>query len=76
MGNLRGLLCIRKMDKVPNALIRQLCWVTKGIDEKIDEGILLWFGYVKIIENDRIAMRFYVGECAGNHSVDRPWKRD
>ena len=24
---------------------------------------------------DRIAKRVYVGECAGSHSVGRPWKR-
>ena len=36
----RGLLGIRRMDKVPNAWIRQLCGVTKGVDEKIDEGVL------------------------------------
>ena len=40
MDNLRGLLCIRRMDKVPNARIRKLCGVTKGIDEKIGEGFL------------------------------------
>ena len=43
MGNLRGLLGIRRIDKVPNARIRQLCWVTKAVDEKID-GLLQWFG--------------------------------
>ena len=40
MDNLRGLLCIRRMDKVPNARIRQLCGVRKGVDEKIDEAVL------------------------------------
>ena len=30
---------IRKMDEVPNARIRELCGVTKGVDEKIDEGV-------------------------------------
>ena len=40
MDNLRGLVGIRRMDKVPNAQVRQLCGVTKGGDEKIDEGIL------------------------------------
>ena len=40
IDNLRGLLGIRKMDKEPNARIRQSCGVTKGVDEKIDEGIL------------------------------------
>ena len=38
MDNLRGMLGIRRMDKVPNARIRQLCGVTKGVDVKIDEG--------------------------------------
>ena len=40
MDNLRGLLGIRRMDKVPNARIRQLCGVTKGVDVKIDESVL------------------------------------
>ena len=44
----------------------------KGVDERIDEGILWWFGHV---DRDRIANRVYVGECAGSHSVGRSWKR-
>ena len=38
MDNLRVVLGIRRMDKVPTAQIRQLCGVTKDVDEKIDEG--------------------------------------
>ena len=40
MDNLRGLLGIRRMDRVPNAWIRELCRVKKGLDERIDEGVL------------------------------------
>ena len=47
MDNLRGLLGIRRMDEVPNARIRQLCGMTKGVDQKIDEGVLQWFGHVE-----------------------------
>ena len=36
MDSLRGLLGIRRIDKVPNARIRELCGVTKGVDERID----------------------------------------
>ena len=61
------------MDKVKNARIRQLCGVTKSVDEKID-GALRRFGHVKRIENDRIAKRIYVGEFAGCHSMGRPRK--
>ena len=43
MDNLRGLLGIRRLD---NARIRQLCRVTKGVNEKIDEVVFRWFGHV------------------------------
>ena len=63
------------MDRVPNAWIRESCGVTKGVDEKIDEGVLRWFSHVKRMENERIDKRVYVGECAGSRSVGRPRKR-
>ena len=75
MDNLRGLLGIRRIGRVLNARIRELCEVKKGLDERIDEGVLQWFGHVERIESDRIAKGVYVGECAGNHSVDRARKR-
>ena len=46
MDNLRGLLGIRRMGRIPNARIRELFRVTKGVDERIDEGVLRWFGHV------------------------------
>ena len=45
MDNLRGLLGITRMDRVRNAWIRELCGVRKGLDERIDEGILRWFSH-------------------------------
>ena len=40
MDNLRDLLGIRRMDRVPNVRIRELCRVRKSVDERIDEGVL------------------------------------
>ena len=60
IDNLRGLLGIRMMGRVPNARIRELCGVNKGLDERIDEGVLWRFGHVKRMESDRIAKRVYV----------------
>ena len=68
MDNLRGLLGIRMMDRVPNARVK------KGLDERIDEGVLRWFDHVEKMERDRIAKRIYVGVCAGSRSVGRPRK--
>ena len=40
----------------------------------IDEVVLWWSGHVERMENNRIAKRVYVGECAGSHTVD--WKQE
>ena len=56
IDNLRGLLGIRRMDRVLNAWIRELCRVMKEVDERIDEGVLLRFSYVKRME-DRITKK-------------------
>ena len=47
MDKLRGLLGIRRMDRVPNARIRELLRNEEGLDERIDEGVLRWFGHVE-----------------------------
>ena len=55
-----------------NAWIRELCRVRKGLDERIDEGILRWFSHM---QRNKIAKRLYVGECARSHSVGKPQKK-
>ena len=67
MVNLRGLLSIRRMDRILNSWIRELCGVRKGLDERID-GVLGWFGHVERMESDKIAKRVYVGERAFSRS--------
>ena len=47
MDSLRDLLGIKRMERVPNGLIRELYGVTKGLDQRIDEGVLRWFGHVR-----------------------------
>ena len=53
--------------------MRQLCRVTKGMDERIDKGV--WFDHIERMENDRIDKMVYVRECEGRPSVDQPRKR-
>ena len=59
----------RSMDEVLNVRIKELCGVTNGVDERIDEGVLRLYGHVDKMENNRIAKRVYVGEYADNYSV-------
>ena len=54
------------MDSVLNAQIRELCRVAKGVDERIYESVLQWFGQIERMENERIAKRVYRKECVGS----------
>ena len=72
MHNLRGLLGIRRMDRIPNSRIGELCGVTKGEDERTDEGVLRLFDHKVRMEKDRIAKRTYSWECAGSGSMGTP----
>ena len=73
MDNLKGLLSIVEMDRVPNSRVRELCGVKKGLDERIDEGELQWFGHEDRMESDRIAKRVCISVCW--QSFSGPWKR-
>ena len=46
----------------------------KGVDERIDEGVL-WLGHMERMEKDRIAKSVSVGECTGSPSVGKPSRR-
>ena len=76
MDKIRSLLGIRRMDRVPNARIKELCGIVKGVDERIEEEVLHWLSHVQRMENDRIAKRLYVGEFAGCSSPGQPRKEE
>ena len=61
MDNLRGLLGIRRMNRIPNIRIRELCGVTKGVDKRIDEGVFRWFGHVERMEEDSLCRSVCLG---------------
>ena len=61
MDNLRGLVGIRRMESVSNEVIKELCGVKKSLDERIDKGVLGWFGHVGRMERVRNAKKAYVG---------------
>ena len=75
MDNLRGLLGIRRMNKVPNSDIRQLSGVMKRVDEWIEESFFRWFGHIERMENDKNTKWVYVGEFMKSCSVGRSKKK-
>ena len=76
INRFRGLLGIRRKNKVPNGRIRKLCGGgMNGKDGRIDKGVFRWFGHVGRMENDRIVIRVYMGTCAYSCFSGRPRKR-
>ena len=39
--------------------MHKLCGVKKGLNERIDEGVLRLYGHMERMETDRIAKRVY-----------------
>ena len=46
MNNIRGLLGVRRLYRIPNARVRELCSVKKRLDKRIGEmfsdGLAIW----------------------------------
>src|SRR5678815_5559529 len=75
MDNLRGVLGGRRIDKMRSERIRELCGVKKGVNERINESTLRWFGHVERMNDSRLVKRMYSGECVGNRPAGRPKKK-
>ena len=43
MDKIKSFLGIRRMGRVPNARIKELCGMAKGVDERIKKDVLHWF---------------------------------
>src|SRR5678815_4314459 len=75
MDNLRGVLGVRRIDKMRNERIREMCGVKKWVNERINESMLRWYGHVKRMNDSRLVKRMYSGECVGNRPAGRQKKK-
>src|SRR5678815_2321686 len=75
MDNSRSMLGVRRINKMRNERIREWCGVKKGVNERINESMLRWFGHVERMNGSRLVKRMYSGECVGNRPVGRPNKK-
>ena len=57
MDNLRSVLGVRRIDRMRNERIRELCGVEKGINERINESLLSWFGHMERMDVNRLVKR-------------------
>src|SRR5678816_2521990 len=72
---IRVVLGVRRIDKMRNERIIELCGVKKGVNERINERTLRLFGHVERMDDSRLVKRMYSGECAGYRPAGRPKKK-
>merc|ERR1712002_540859 len=70
----RNICGRRRIDMVPNVRIREMCGKNVGVSERMDQGVLRWFGHVERMGNDRLVKRVYDSEVRGVRRRGRPRK--
>ena len=72
MDNLRGMLGVKRVDKMKNEEIRRKFGIEKGVNELINESVLRWFGHMERMPSERLVKRIYESEGMGDCKVGRP----
>ena len=74
MNCLRNICGIRRIDRVSNAEIRRRCGKNVSVSQRMDQGVLRWFGHVERMGNERLAKRVYESDIRGTRRRGRPRK--
>ena len=68
MNCLRNICGLRRIDKVLNVKIRRRCGENVSVSQRIDQGVLRWFGHVERMGEERMAKRVYESDVRGVRS--------
>ena len=74
MNCLRNVCGVRRIDRVSNVEVRRRCGKYRSVNQKIDQGLLRWFGHVERMGSERMVKRVYESEAEGNRGRGRPRK--
>ena len=73
MNCLRNICGLTRIDRVPNVEIRR-CGKKVSVSQRIDQGVLRWFGHVERMGDERMAKRVYESDVRGVRRRGRPRK--
>ena len=73
MNYLRNICGLRRIGGVPNVEIR--CGKNVSVSQRIDQGVLRWFGHVEGMGDERMAKRVYESDVRGVKRRGRLRKR-
>ena len=74
MNCLRNICGLRRIDRVPNVEIRRRCGKNVSVSQRIDQGVLRWFGHVERMGDERMAKGVYEFDVRGVRRRGRPRK--
>ena len=74
MNCLRNICGLRRIDRVPNVEIRRMCGKNVSVSQRMDQGVLRWFGHVERMGNERLVKKVYDSEVRGVRRRVRPRK--
>ena len=59
MNCLRNICGLGRIDRVSNVEIRRMCGKNVSVCQRMDQGVLRWFGHVERMGNERLVKRAY-----------------
>ena len=74
MNCMRNICGLRRIDRVSNVEIRRMCGKNVSVSQRMDQGVLRWFGHVERMGNERLVKRVYESEVRGVRRRGRPRK--
>merc|ERR1712002_1299798 len=70
MNCLRNICGRRRIDMVPNVVIKGMCGKNVGVSERMDQGVLRWFGHVERMGRPRKSWMNGVNETLGRKGLN------
>ena len=75
MRVLREIACVRRVDRVRNTRIRNMCGSSVSLVGLVERRILRWFGHLIRMNEDRLVKRIMMWEIEGGRGRGRRGKR-
>ena len=69
---LRNICGIKRVDRVRNAIKREMCGCELSVFERIERNLLKCLGHVERLGEERLDKRVYQANVEGNKGVGRP----
>ena len=72
MNGLRAICKLRRVDRVRNNRIKEMCEWKKSMTERAEQGVLRWFGHLIRMNEERIVKKVFNSEVDGERGRGRP----